>query len=77
MAEDPATGTAAGPLAAALVRSGRVPADVPVLIEQGHRLGRPSRLRVDVTEDRVRLSGSGLVVGHGELRLVQGTGFSR
>jgi len=58
IAEDPATGTAAGPLAVALLRSGRAPAGVPVLIEQGHRLGRPSRIRVDVAGDRVRLSGS-------------------
>ncbi|MCX5065980.1 PhzF family phenazine biosynthesis protein [Micromonospora lupini] len=70
IAEDPATGTAAGPLAVALVRSGQAPAGSPVLIEQGHRLGRPSRIRVDVTGDRVRLSGSGLVTAHGELRLV-------
>jgi PhzF family phenazine biosynthesis protein len=69
IAEDPATGTAAGPLAVALVRSGRVPDGAPVLIEQGHFLGRPSRIRVDVTGDRVRLSGSGVVTAHGELRL--------
>lgn len=69
IAEDPATGTAAGPLAVALVRSGRVPADRPVFIEQGHRLGRPSRIRVDVAGDRVRLSGSGLITAEGELRL--------
>jgi predicted PhzF superfamily epimerase YddE/YHI9 len=37
-------------------------------IEQGHHLGRPSRIRVDVEGDRVRLSGSGVVTGHGELR---------
>jgi PhzF family phenazine biosynthesis protein len=69
IAEDPATGTAAGPLAAALIRSGQAPSGQPVFIEQGHRLGRPSRLRVDVDGDRVRLSGSGLVTGRGELRL--------
>jgi PhzF family phenazine biosynthesis protein len=69
IAEDPATGTAAGPLAVALIRSGRAPADSPVFIEQGHHLGRPSRIRVDVAGDRVRLSGSGLVTAHGELRL--------
>jgi len=67
--EDPATGTAAGPLAAALVRSGRVPAASPVLIEQGHHLGRPSRIRVDVADDRVRLSGSGVITARGELRV--------
>jgi trans-2,3-dihydro-3-hydroxyanthranilate isomerase len=69
IAEDPATGTAAGPLAVALVRSGRARAGAPVHIEQGHRLGRPSRIRVDVDGERVRLSGSGLVTAHGELNL--------
>jgi trans-2,3-dihydro-3-hydroxyanthranilate isomerase len=64
--EDPATGTAAGPLAAALVRAGRL-ADGTVVIAQGHRLGRPSRLEVEVCGQRVRLAGSGLVVGQGRL----------
>jgi PhzF family phenazine biosynthesis protein len=61
--EDPATGTAAGPLAAALTRWGDVAAGAPVVVAQGHATGRPSRLRVDVDGDRVVLSGSGLVVG--------------
>ena len=65
--EDPATGTAAGPLAAMLVRSENVPPGTPVIIEQGHRIGRPSRIRVDVDGERVRLSGSGLVVAEGQL----------
>jgi PhzF family phenazine biosynthesis protein len=66
--EDPATGTAAGPLAAALVRHGRVqPGDV--VIVQGQAIGRPSRLRVHVAGDRVRLSGSGIVSGRGSLRV--------
>jgi trans-2,3-dihydro-3-hydroxyanthranilate isomerase len=66
--EDPATGTAAGPLAAALVRHRRVkPGDV--VIVQGQAIGRPSRLRVHVAGDRVRLSGSGIVSGRGTLRV--------
>jgi trans-2,3-dihydro-3-hydroxyanthranilate isomerase len=65
--EDPATGTAAGPLAASLVRAGTVPDDTDVVIDQGHAAGRPSRLVVHVAGDRVRLSGSGLVVGSGRL----------
>jgi trans-2,3-dihydro-3-hydroxyanthranilate isomerase len=68
--EDPATGTAAGPLAAALVHSGRL-ADGTVVIEQGHQLGRPSRLEVEVRGERVRLAGSGLVVGQGRLLIPQ------
>ncbi len=65
ISEDPATGTAAGPLAAALVRAGRVADGTTVQIEQGHALGRPSRLQVEVSGAVVRLSGSGLVVGEG------------
>ena len=69
IAEDPATGTAAGPLAVALVHSQHLPNGTPVIIEQGHRIGRPSRIRVDVEGDRVRLSGSGIISGKGQLRL--------
>jgi trans-2,3-dihydro-3-hydroxyanthranilate isomerase len=65
--EDPATGTAAGPLAATLTGSGRVGAGTPVIIEQGHRIGRPSRIQVDIDGERVRLSGGGLVVAEGRL----------
>ena len=67
IAEDPATGTAAGPLATTLVRCGRVAEGGPVHIEQGHALGRPSRLVVEVSGERVRLLGSGLIVGSGRL----------
>ena len=66
--EDPATGTAAGPLAAHLVGEGVV-APGRVLIEQGHAMGRPSLLRIDVDGPRVRLSGAGVVVAGGTLRL--------
>jgi PhzF family phenazine biosynthesis protein len=48
IAADPATGTAAGPLAALLVRSGPA-AEGTVVIEQGRALGRPSRIQVSVT----------------------------
>lgn len=66
--EDPATGTAAGPLAVILTRDGLVPAGEPVVVVQGHAVGRPSRLVVRVDGDRVRLSGTGLVVAEGTLR---------
>jgi PhzF family phenazine biosynthesis protein len=70
--EDPATGTAAGPLAAFLTRHGDVPGDRSVLIQQGDATGRPSRLRVDVDGDRVRITGTGLVVGSGRLTVPAG-----
>jgi trans-2,3-dihydro-3-hydroxyanthranilate isomerase len=65
--EDPATGTAAGPLAARLVTAGRVPDQSTVIIEQGYALGRPSRIAVSVWGQRVRVGGSGLVVAEGTL----------
>jgi len=67
IAEDPATGTAAGPLAARLVAEGRIPDDSTVIIEQGYALGRPSRIAVSVSRQRVRVGGSGLVVAEGAL----------
>lgn len=67
IAEDPATGTAAGPLAALLAAEGRIPGGSTVIIEQGHALGRPSRIAVSVSGQRVRVGGSGLVVAEGTL----------
>jgi len=68
IAEDPATGTAAGPLAALLARDGLVRPTEPVVVVQGHAVGRPSRLVVRLDDDAVRLSGAGLVVALGTLR---------
>jgi trans-2,3-dihydro-3-hydroxyanthranilate isomerase len=65
--EDPATGTAAGPLAARLVVEGAAADGTTVIIEQGYALGRPSRIQVTVTGPRVQVSGSGLVVAEGTL----------
>lgn len=67
--EDPATGTAAGPLVAALVAGGAVEPGAVAIVEQGFVLGRPSHLRIVVDGDSVRLSGSGLIVASGTLRL--------
>lgn len=69
ISEDPATGTAAGPLAARFVADGVVPDGSTVIVEQGHALGRPSRLLVTVATELVRLSGGGLVVADGTLHL--------
>lgn len=69
IAEDPATGTAAGPLAALLVASGLVADDSTAIIEQGYSLGRPSRIRVSVQGDDIRVSGAGIIVASGELFL--------
>jgi trans-2,3-dihydro-3-hydroxyanthranilate isomerase len=69
ISEDPATGTAAGPLVAHLVASGLVPDGSTAVVEQGHALGRPSRIRVTVSGPRVRVGGSGLVVAEGTLTI--------
>jgi trans-2,3-dihydro-3-hydroxyanthranilate isomerase len=67
--EDPATGSAAGPLASLLVAHGVVSDGTTVIIEQGHALGRPSRIHVEVNGDQVRLGGAGVVVAEGNLRI--------
>lgn len=71
--EDPATGTAAGPLAALLVAGGifapATTGGTVVVIEQGHSMGRPSTITVTVSGTRVRVSGSGLIVAQGTMSL--------
>jgi len=67
--EDSATATAAGPLAAQLVARGIVPDGSTVIIEQGHAMGRPSRIEIRVNGDDVRLFGSGVVIAEGVLRI--------
>jgi trans-2,3-dihydro-3-hydroxyanthranilate isomerase len=67
IAEDPATGTAAGPLVARLAAMGKVPGQATVIVEQGHVLGRPSSIQVSASGHRIRVGGSGLVVAEGIL----------
>ena len=67
--EDPATGTAAGPLAARLVEDGVLAEGVAVEIEQGTALGRRSLIRVRALPDGVELTGSGVVSAEGVLHL--------
>jgi len=74
VAEDPATGSAAGPLAVHLVRHGRVQPGQEIEISQGAEIGRPSKLhaRVDGAPDaveRVEVGGSAVIVARGEFRL--------
>jgi trans-2,3-dihydro-3-hydroxyanthranilate isomerase len=72
--EDPATGSAAGPLAVHLLRHGRIASGDEIEIEQGAELQRPSRLyarAAGTTEqiDRVEVGGSAVVVARGEFML--------
>jgi trans-2,3-dihydro-3-hydroxyanthranilate isomerase len=67
--EDPATGSAAGPLAWHLATRGLVPAAGEITIEQGHAVGRPSRLAVRIGPGGVELCGRCVTVADGTLRL--------
>jgi len=69
IAEDPATGSAAGPLACLLVAEGRVARGTKLLVEQGHAVGRPSLLQVQVRQSDVRLTGSAVISAEGNLWL--------
>ncbi len=69
IAEDPATGSAAGPLAAYLVAHDLASERRPVVVEQGRAMGRPSRIEVRVRGGGVRVSGSAVLVVEGRLRL--------
>jgi trans-2,3-dihydro-3-hydroxyanthranilate isomerase len=72
--EDPATGSAAGPLALHLARHGRIAFGDEIEVSQGAEIGRPSTLfaRVDGSADAVEaieVGGSAVVVARGEFRL--------
>ena len=72
--EDPATGSAAGPLALHLARHGRIAFGEEIEISQGEEIGRPSTLyaRVEGSAERVEkveVGGSAVVVARGEFRL--------
>jgi trans-2,3-dihydro-3-hydroxyanthranilate isomerase len=72
--EDPATGSAAGPLACHLVRHGRLGAGEEIEIAQGAEIGRRSTLyaRAEGARERitrVEVGGSAVVVARGEFRL--------
>jgi trans-2,3-dihydro-3-hydroxyanthranilate isomerase len=74
VAEDPATGSAAGPLAVHLARHGRIAFGEEIEISQGAEVGRPSTLyaRADGSAEeleRVEVGGSAVVVARGEFRL--------
>ena len=72
--EDPATGSAAGPLAVHLARHGRIGWGEEIEIAQGTEIGRPSTLyaRAEGSAkqiERVEVGGSAVVVARGEFRL--------
>jgi trans-2,3-dihydro-3-hydroxyanthranilate isomerase len=67
--EDPATGSAAGPLALHLARHGRIAFGEEVEISQGAEIGRPSTLHaVAHSPEHIEVGGSAVVVARGEFR---------
>lgn len=70
--EDPATGSAAGPLAVHLARHGRAPFGGTLSIRQGAEIHRPSELFAVVRGnsqqiEEVEVGGAAVIVGRGEL----------
>jgi trans-2,3-dihydro-3-hydroxyanthranilate isomerase len=74
IAEDPATGSAAGALAGLLAQQDRIDLHMQYQITQGVEMGRPSRIVVDVERDngqisKTRISGECVEVISGRLSL--------
>ena len=72
--EDPATGSAAGPLACHLARHGRIAFGDQIEISQGAEIKRPSKLyaRVEGSPEeieKVEVGGSAVIVARGEFKL--------
>lgn len=68
--EDPATGSAAGPLAVHLGRHGLVPFGTAIEIHQGAEIGRPSVLHARAHgPDSAEVGGSAVVVARGHYRV--------
>jgi trans-2,3-dihydro-3-hydroxyanthranilate isomerase len=72
--EDPATGSAAGPLAIHLARHGRIDFGEEIEISQGKEINRPSLLYARVTGsaehiESVEVGGSAVIVAEGRMRV--------
>jgi trans-2,3-dihydro-3-hydroxyanthranilate isomerase len=72
--EDPATGSAAGPIACHLARHGLIGWGDEIVIAQGVEMGRPSILHAradggDGLIDAVEVGGAAVIVARGEFRL--------
>lgn len=67
--EDPATGSAAGPLAAYLQARNVIHGKEEVVIEQGDEIGRPGRIYVRLKQEQVLVGGRAFVVAQGEISI--------
>jgi trans-2,3-dihydro-3-hydroxyanthranilate isomerase len=77
VAEDPATGSAAGPLAIHLARHGQISFGDEIEIRQGAEIGRPSLLYATAAGegdriDSVEVGGAAVIVAEGRFRIRQG-----
>jgi trans-2,3-dihydro-3-hydroxyanthranilate isomerase len=75
VAEDPATGSANGPLGEYLVRHGVLPGPL-IVSEQGFAVGRPSRLQIRIAEG-VQVGGEVRLIGEGVFRIQVAEGSSK
>ncbi|MGD0273401.1 MAG: PhzF family phenazine biosynthesis protein [Gaiellaceae bacterium] len=76
--EDPATGSAAGPLALHLARHGAVPFGEEIEIRQGEEIGRPSTLYASAhgsveAATLIEVGGAAVIVARGEFGLPSST----
>lgn len=69
IAEDPATGSAAGPLACFLRARGAL-REQSLIVNQGIEMHRPSRIEVVLDHDRVRVFGRAVLAGEGRFYLI-------
>jgi trans-2,3-dihydro-3-hydroxyanthranilate isomerase len=75
ISEDPATGAAAAAFAGVVMRfDGASDGERTLIIEQGYEMGRPSRIELELTVEKGRLTGgriggSAVIVARGELFL--------
>jgi trans-2,3-dihydro-3-hydroxyanthranilate isomerase len=67
--EDPATGTAAGPLAGYLEQLGYIQKEQDFVILQGKAVKQPSSIHVKVSADGIWVSGSSVIVMEGTIYL--------
>ncbi|MCF0074904.1 PhzF family phenazine biosynthesis protein [Dyadobacter sp. CY261] len=67
--EDPATGSAAGPLAGYLLQKGYVKAGKDYKILQGEQIGRPSVIQFNAGHDGTWISGPAVIVMEGKIHI--------
>lgn len=69
ISEDPATGSAAGPLGAYLTSRNLIAEGVWAVIEQGVEMGRPSQIEVRVEGKQIEVAGRSVIVADGIISL--------